>query len=310
MDFGRQTFRHSALQRLTDSLKTDDLPHELAVYLLDREASRCSPRTIRDYRSRLLAFLEFSKKQVKDIDRNDVRLYILSMEHRKLSPFYIKSTYKCLLAFFNWLLAEGMLKESPMANLKAPRMPQRLGKGFISEREFQRLLAVCDTRNFRGYRSQAWLWLLWSTCCRFSELADLDIDNLNWNSDCIRVIGKGDKERVVPFTKPAKKAMLRYLREREVVFPRDNHSCLWLSDRGTPLEPVGLASLTRRLFDRAGVEVKDIHHVFRRTFVMRNLKAGISEEFIKLVGGWSSLSMVDYYSRGMTSEDAMGAKWV
>lgn len=295
---GSGIFQHLASGRLRDH------PKELSVFLLSRKVENCSKATIDTYDRRISQFLVFAKKPLTQIERSDVDLYLLSLREKKLSPHYVESCYRSLRAFFNWLVDEDMLPQSPMRNIKRPKTP-KFTKEFLSEAQYLRLLAVCPIKDYQGIRNRAWLTLLWSTGARFSELANLKLGDLDWQQNRIRVFGKGAKERYVPFTQDAQKAVYKYLAVRP-----EQYLELWVTEERKPLKPTGLRKITRTLFERAEVKVKDLHHIFRRSWAMRNIRAGIPTKYIALVGGWSSINMLEHYVAAMTSEDAIGAKWV
>lgn len=169
------------------------------------------------------------------------------------------------------------------------------------------MLRVCPLSVFTGARNAAMIWLLWTTGMRREELAKLKVEDLDWGNSRIRVFGKGRKERWVPFTKDAKKALWRYLKYRGEDLPQ-----LWLTEGRRPASMWMVVSAMRRVVERAELQgqVKDVHHIFRRTWAMRNLKAGVPIKFVQLVGGWESVVTLECYVRAMESEDALSAHWV
>ena len=313
-------------------------------FLLSRRIENCSPRTVETYEQRLLTLLRFIKKDPAAITKTDIELWLLHMKEGetkrggKRSPFYVRSTYAAIRAFFNWMVSEGHIQKSPLANIKVPKVP-RYEKDFLSDEDFHKLLSMCPVHTFAGVRDRAWLWLLWTTGARFSELANLGKDDLDWNTARIRVVGKGSKERRIPFTPEAQKAVYRYLQRREDKMPE-----LWLSEERRPLKPLGVGQIVPRLADAAsgyqcpqcskryqGLEfvcreyvcpvckvkltrlfnIQDAHHIFRRSWAWRNLKAGVPMKFVQLVGGWDSVTVMEQYVRRMSSDDALGGniKW-
>jgi site-specific recombinase XerD len=277
-----------------------DFP-ELGLFVLNRRVQNCQTRTVETYQEFIGRFLRFTGKPVKAILKSDVELYLLSLQEKGRSPHYVRSCYRNLHVFFSWLVAEEMIDRSPMRGLKPPRLP-RYAKDFLREEDFRKMQSLCPRTTFCGARNAAWLWLLWSTGCRVDELAKLKLSDLDWTASTIRVIGKGAKERRVPFTQPAQRAVYQYLKMRN-----DHHCQLWISEERQPMQLTGLGKITRTMFDRAEVKVKDLHHVFRRTWAYRNLKAGVPLKFVQLVGGWESVSVLEQYVRRMDSEDALGS---
>ena len=215
MVVGSGILANQSTPRLRDS-------DELSLFLLSRRVSNCSVQTVLSYQRHLDRFLWFAGKPVKDIVRADVELYLLSIQERQCSPHYVRSCYRNLNVFFSWLVAEEILDRSPMRNIPPPKVP-RHSKEFLSREDFDKLLAVCNPHDFRGARNIAWLWLLWTTGCRVDGLFKLRLKDLDWDKSRIRVVEKGDKERHVPFTPDAQKAVYRYLKARRVYVGDKDH---------------------------------------------------------------------------------------
>jgi integrase/recombinase XerD len=281
--------------------------HELRLFVLSRKVSNCRPQTIETYQRHVWRFLSFAQKPALDVNRADVELYLLSVQER-CSPHYVRACYRNLRVFFSWLVNEEMLGRSPMRNIPCPKVP-RHSKEFLSREDFDKLLAVCP-HDFRGARNIAWLWLLWSTGCRVEGLFKLRLADLDWDKSRIKVVEKGDKERYVPFTPDAQRAVYRYLKARQVyVGKKDHYQELWIGEERKPLGFNGIRQIIRILLARAGLHVRDQHHIFRRTWAYRNLKAGVPVKFVQLVGGWSNLATMEVYVRAMQSDDAMDVEW-
>lgn len=291
----------------SNTCRPKDLPKELEGFLLSREVEGCSPLTLKTYRFRIGHFFLFLDGQVagiQDISHTDIDRYLLHFRELGRSPHYIHSHFRGLRTFFNWCVAEEFVRRSPMRNMKPPKLPRK-GKPFISQAERDYLLHFCPASTFMGARTAATISLFWSTGMRSQELANLQLSDLDWDKSCIRVFGKGSKERYVPFVKEAKKAVWRYLSYRN-----DDYPALWVTEERRPATKWAIVSATRRLIERAGLDIKDMHHIFRRSWAMRNLKAGVPIKYVQLIGGWESVTTLEQYVRAMESEDALEANWV
>ena len=288
----------SCSRRLRDSA-------ELRLFVLSRRVANCQPGTIDTYCQRIGGLLDFAKKPATEITKADIELYLISLKEKQRSPHYIKGIYRNLRVFFDWMVREEMLQRSPLHNIPVPKVSRR-GKEFLSREDFDRLLAACPANDFRGARNIAWLWLLWTTGCRFDGLAKLKLKDLEWTENRISVVEKGDKHRYAPFTGDAQRAVYRYLKARKVFMgAKDNYQELWINEERRPLGKTGLQRIVRVLQDRSGVHYRDDHHIFRRTWLYRNAKNGVPLKMLQLVGGWSDLTTLDGYIRAMTSEDAV-----
>ena len=129
----------------------------------------------------------------------------------------------------------------------------------------------------------------------------LDLEDLDWQRGQARVRnGKGQKERQVPFMREAQRPMLQYLRQRT-----DEYPCVWVSEEGKPLSYWGVDQDLRRLVERAGLkgQVKDICHIFRRTFAAHAVRQGVPRPHIQAIAGWSTPHMLDHYTAAMEAEE-------
>jgi integrase/recombinase XerD len=287
-------FRTSASQRPWD------YPKELEGFLLSREVENCSEWTIRAYRERVSRFLSFAGvSNLQDFERSDIDRWLIHLRNRGCSPHWVESNYRALRTFFNWCVAEEFIPRLPMRNIKPPRLP-KIAKPFLTEAERDMMLALCPPSLFTGARQAAMVWLFWSTGARRNEIANLQLADLDWDRDRIRVFGKGAKERYVPFTKEAKKAVWRYLSYR-----KDDYPHLWLTEERKPAQGWMTQGVMRRLRGWSGVKTKDLHHAFRRSWAWRMLKAGVPIEYVRLVGGWESVQVLEGYVRAMRSEEAI-----
>lgn len=281
---------------------------DFKLFLVDLRLANCQPWTIATYERRVGRFLDQTGKlRPAQIDKSDVANYIFSLQERSCSLAYQRSVFVALAVFFKYMVREKIMAQSPMEGLKAPRVP-RHGKEFVTEEQFRRMLAVCP-RDFCGARNQAWLWMLWSTGCRLDGLAKLRLKDLDWNKGRVTVIEKFNKQRVVPFSLEAQRAVYRYIQARKQHFERfrqdDTLEQLWVGEERRPLSYWGIQQINRRLMDRAGVHFKDQHHAFRRTWAMRNLSAGVPLKYVQLVGGWDDIASMEVYVRAMESEAAL-----
>jgi len=137
---------------------------------------------------------------------------------------------------------------------------------------------------------------------RLSELANLAIVDLDNEGERIKVFGKGRKERYVEYTKEAKRAVWRYMAYRDDKLPN-----LWLTEEKTPIKAAGIRIALTRLYARAGFKVKDVAHIFRRTWAMRKIDEGVPLKYIQIIGGWEDITTLDIYVRAADADKALKA---
>jgi len=292
-------------------VRARDLSTTFRGFMLSREVQNCTPATLQTYERRLIAFFQFLCKHecgdLKDITRTHIELYLRDFQLRNCSPFYVDAQYRSIKAYLRWCLAEQYITTDPLRNVHAPKLP-RLCKPFLTPEQFQSLQALCPSTCYWGARNAAILCLLWSTGIRVHEAANIQLKDIEWGSakrkSSILIYGKGQKERHVPLLPKTKQALWRYLNFRSDDLPQ-----LWLTEEGKPATKWMISSVLHKLEERAGLKLKDRCHIFRRSWAWEQIRAGVPEKYILLVGGWESRAMLDRYIGAATSENAMQANW-
>lgn len=261
------------------------------AFLLDCEARRLSPKTLRYYRQQLEPFLEALKGQgIKtpgQITANHVRRYYVLLQRRGLAEASVHAAARAIRAFCNFMVYEGMLEESPLKRVKMPKQTQQLLPAFTPE-EAERILAAC-----KFDRDRAIVLCLLDSGCRLSEFVALNVGDFDLKSGVVKVRhGKGRKQRVVFLGARARKVLIKYLMQRGEFKPSDP---LWLSlTTGERLTDHGLRMLTRTL--RADTGIKHCHpHTFRRTFALWSLRSGMNIYALQQIMGHSDLQILRRY---------------
>lgn len=275
----------------------------LKTYLQYHSIEGSTADTIRHKRKEIGLFLRHLEglehsMLAHEVTSFDVIAHLDQMKARQLSPATVQTRYRAIRAFFQWATDWDVIPANPVAKIKSPKVP-KLRKPFLDQETFQCLLDLCVTNTLVGARRQAILWVFATTGMRRRELTLLEIDDLDWQRGEIRVVhGKGQKERRVPFLKETQRVLLRYLRQRN-----DDHPCLWVTEENRPLGYHGLGRDLSRLFQRAGIEVKDVCHIFRRTWAANSVRQGIPRPYTQAVAGWSTPAMLDRYTAAMEAEE-------
>jgi len=218
-----------------------------------------------------------------------------------MKPSSVHDYYGCIHRFVNWLLEESVLEESPMERMRAPKVPKQIVQPF-SRDHIVRMLTVCgDT--FIGLRNQAIVKTFLDTGLRLSELAGIQLSDLDFDLGTIKVMGKGAKERHVRMSPETQKAILRYLLRRKASKP----SCLWVTEEHKPLRAQGVRQMIRRLGERGGIsgDVKVSPHTFRHTAAIQYLRNKGDQFTLQVMLGHSSLEMTRRYVSSLGVEDML-----
>jgi len=229
-----------------------------------------------------------------------------SSAHRA-SPRTVHHYYRALTAFFNWVVREGFLDESPMAKVKVTQPKSKVIRPYTLE-QLEGMLATCewDCQHrgiFIGSRNRAIILLLLDTGLRLTELANIRLQDIDGDSGWIKVTGKFSKERVVRIGQTAQNALRQYLIHR----PEHGRQEVWLTSQGRPLHSAGIQSMVDRIKVRAGIADEGCVHRFRHTFALSFLRTDGNPFNLQYLLGHSSLEMVRHYTATLGMEDALTA---
>lgn len=289
------------LVRLTlhDQPRLTPLYVNYQAFLLDREAARCTPKTLAHYKYTLGSFVTWLQERAlespQQITSNHIRSYLVGLQRRGLKDTTQHAHARGIKTWLRWLVDEGQLEDSPMRRVSMPRLEKRIPPPFTPD-EIRALLAACSSKTPSGMRDRAMILALLDSGLRASEFVSLAVNSLDVGSGLVTVLGKGRKQRTVRFGAQTRKAVLRYLGSRENVTP---DSPLWVAYRkGGPergrLTLRGLEIALRRLGERA--RVTPCHpHKFRRTFALWCLRDGMDLHSLRLLMGHSSLAVLQRY---------------
>lgn len=272
------------------------------------KARNLSPATIRIYTISVAQFADFLAARnmplvVANLTREHVEEYLADvLEHRK--PATALTRYGGLRAFFEWLVAEGELPKSPMTNVKPPAVPET-PPPLLPDAAVAKLFKTCTGKTFDDRRDLALLRLLFDCGCRRSELAYLQLDDVDMDNSVLHVVGKGSRPRIVPFGVKSALALDRYLRARAQHRLAGTTTALWLGRQG-PMGDGALDLMVRRRAKQAGLE--GVHaHLFRHGYAHNWLANGGGERDLMQLAGWRSSNMLGRYGASAAGERARAA---
>jgi integrase/recombinase XerC/integrase/recombinase XerD len=212
----------------------------------------------------------------------------------------VNNLYWELHRFFAFLKEEKVIGETPLLTMHPPKKPKYIIKPF-SHDQISKLLALCDDSNFLGARNRAIIMTFGDTGLRLSELAKIQLEDVNIQTDTIRVMGKGNKERVVPFGKVTKAALLKYQRLRECEIPD-----LWLTEERRPITKREIDIAIIRLGKYAGISgVRCSPHTFRHFFGTNSMLNGAPDWAVQTLLGHATLDMTKKYRETINSQNAI-----
>ena len=281
---------------------------EFEGYIAD--ARRFSERTVRAYRSDLDRFATFwerdfgegsaAKTPMSKVDTLAVRSYLASLHRSRLASRSISRHLSTLRSFFRWACREGHVEQNPARALSSPKLPRTLPRA-MTQPDTERLLEAEEEGSFPE-RDRALFELLYATGLRVSEAAGLDLEDVDFSARLLRVVGKGNKERIAPFGEAAGDALSDYLparRARRRAAERaaaDDGEPLFVNSRGGRLTTRSMARLLKRRLRAAGLPVEISPHALRHSFATHLLEAGADLRAIQELLGHASLSTTQKYT--------------
>ena len=233
-----------------------------------------------------------------DIDTSAVRAWVARMHAAALSPVTIGRKLAAVRSYLNCLCRVGTLQNNPARAIRNPKAPQSLPR-FLSEAEIQSLLESPIDSDL-GIRDRAILELLYATGVRASELTGLDTDSIDLDQRIVQVLGKGRKERLIPFGSRADAAVRDYLEVRPSWANRSE--ALFLFPNGKRLSTYGLRKLLAEHLENAAINKKVTPHAIRHSFATHLLNAGADLRAIQELLGHASLDTTQRYTHVSTTQ--------
>lgn len=252
----------------------DDL---IKVFLNAKLTEGRSIKTIDRYRRELYKLCKAVGKPVAKISTEDVRDFLASEQKRGLGGHTLDGDRQVFSSFFNWIWREGYIPRSPTGNIGAIKYKKEI-KTPYSTLELENIKRAC-----RNSRETALVHFLLTTGCRVDEVHNMDIDAVNFKDLEVKVLGKGNKERIVYLTPVSAMLLQKYLAER-----MDDSDALFVSQKGR-LTTGGIRWILKELEDRSGVP--NVHpHRFRRTLATMLIDRGMSIQDVAKILGHSNIN--------------------
>ncbi|MBP6823216.1 MAG: tyrosine recombinase XerC [Acidobacteria bacterium] len=275
-----------------------------------------SPHTLRNYESDLVQFYDYlappdedGKRRsvnVRDIDHLTIREYMASLYEKKKKKSSIHRKVASLRTFFRYLCREGVMELNPAKLVATPRVERTLPNHLTIE-QMIRFIETPDVETLLGKRDRSMLELLYASGLRVSEMVGLNLTDVDFTNQTVRVKGKGRKERIVPFGNHALKALQDYLAVRgELLIEADpdkaDPTALFFNYQGTRITTRSVG----RMVDKYVKMCADVHHIsphsLRHSFATHLLDAGADLRAIQEMLGHARLSTTQQYTHVSTDK--------
>jgi len=260
-----------------------------------------SVNTIDAYRNDLDRYSQFLlENNIKRPDQINIQIiqnFINTLSDVGLAPSSLSRNFSSIRSFHRFMLGENMTNSDPTQLLQSPRMPARLPK-ILDLHEIESIMETIDVSTNKGIRDRAIIETLYSTGVRVSELITIRMPDVFFHHEVIRVLGKGSKERIVPFGKRARKALKNYITAVRSLLARSlkSRDILFLNMRGTPLSRMGVWKIVQQYVRAAGIKKQVSPHVFRHSFATHLLEGGANLRAVQEMLGHSDISSTQIYT--------------
>ncbi len=259
-----------------------------------------SANTVSAYQRDLVKFNAFAQKRklaLEAVTRDDLVDFLAGLYRGKLESRTVARNLVTLRNFFRFAQIQELITVDPSLNLESPKIRRTL-PGYLRLEEVERLLQQPDANTPLGLRDRAMLEVLYSTGLRVSELIGLRVTDVDAKVGCIRCIGKGDKERIVPAGRKALGMVEKYLRDtRPKLLPKGvSSAALFVNRRGVALSRVGVWKILSAYGRQAGLRVALTPHMLRHSFATHLLERGADLRSVQLMLGHADISTTQIYT--------------
>jgi len=259
-----------------------------------------SDNTVAAYKLDVTQWLGFLKQRdcirVTEADRDVVWAYLEHLRKEGLARTSVARKQSALRQFYKFLLREKFVTEDPTANIESPRHERRIPHTLTRE-ECRTLIEAPDGTTRDGLRDAAMLRLMYATGLRVSELVNLRLQDIHWESGAIRTMGKGSRERVIPVAESAMRLTRRYVNEvRPHHVKSATEDAVFISRRGRRFSRVGFWMIVKRYAKQAAIDKRVTPHMLRHSFATHLLEGGADLRAIQEMLGHANLGTTEIYT--------------
>ena len=238
--------------------------------------------------------LELSESK---IERNDISNFLVLLKKSNISARSQARIISGIKAFYKYLILEDYIKYNPTDLVESPKIGFKL-PDTLSLIEIDKLISAIDLSQKHGERNRSILETLYSCGLRVSELINLQLSNINFNENYIKVTGKGNKQRLSPISGKALKYLSIYINEVRIHLDikKGNSDFVFLNNRGTKLSRVMIFLIIKKLAEKIGLNKKISPHTFRHSFATHLIEGGADLRAVQEMLGHSSITTTEIYT--------------
>ena len=262
---------------------------------------RYSQHTIISYENDLISFFDFIEIQfgsmpLADINTSFVRSWLASLKENKISSKSINRKISALKSFFKYQLKNGLLLVSPMGAIISPKVSKRLPQ-FVAEKDINDLFAYMEFPDtWDGKTDKLLLQILYNTGMRRAELVGLKESQIDKGNSSIKVLGKGNKERVLPVSTELINSLLEYMSAKRILFEEFDSTVVLVNKKGRQLDPKQVYNVVKKYLSEVTTIDKKSPHILRHSFATHLMNNGADLNAVKELLGHSSLAATQIYT--------------
>ncbi len=281
---------------------TRQLPSEANSFLeYLKFEKRYSSHTIRSYQDDLTFFFEYlvteyNELSVKDIRPAFIRSWLAKQKEKGASAKTINRRISTLKSFFKYQLRQEVIETSPMTTIVSPKQSKRL-PNYVEQKDTEALFEHVEfPDNWEGLMNKMILELLYCSGMRLSELISLKENQVDLHKNSLKILGKGNKERIIPFSLEMKNNLEQYLIEKKQMFREEAGEFLLVNEKGGKLYPKYVQLVVKKYLTLITTIEKKSPHILRHTFATHLMNNGAELNAVKELLGHSSLAATQIYT--------------
>jgi integrase/recombinase XerC len=254
-----------------------------------------SPHTVKAYKQDIQQFLDYFQEAKLSVDKENIRDFISVVFLKTKKKTTVARKIYAIKSFYIYLLQKGKIAKNPFDAIGTPKVDKVLPE-ILTEREMLEFLDRLPEDTFLHLRNKAIFEFLYATGLRISELTGLKLVDINFDEELVRVLGKGKKERIVPFHDHAKEILLKYLAEAKRQF-KTSIEYIFLNSKGKKITDRAVEIILQNTYRQLMQSNKHVYpHLFRHSFATHLLQRGANLRIIQELLGHSNLSTTEKYT--------------
>ena len=274
----------------------DDIINDFCKYLkIDKKYSDLTVDSYKNEAKKYFNFFKEKNKRIESIKNNDIKKYLEYIKKDNISDRSLAHNVSVIRTLYKYLLIEKIIEGNPTEFLELPKLKKSLPT-VMSKEEVEKLLEI-DLNDSFSFRNKAMLELLYSTGLRVSELINLRLNNIDFDSCIVKTMGKGNKERIIPISDYAIYFVKKYIDEyRGLMLKRKMHDYVFVNNHGNHMTRQGFFKIIKSIASEKGITTPISPHTLRHSFATHLLDYGADLRSIQEMLGHSNLSTTQIYT--------------